>query len=153
VKYQINKILLIQPPYTIRRGIPKNCQIPLGLGYLAATLKDEYEVKIIDAIAEGYEREESLGRYFRYGLSFSEIREKIKSFSPDLIGISCLFSTQWENARCVAQIAKEIDKEIVVVEMNDGQYADIIEKELLRRVKRVSILGGDINLEDVKSKL
>ena len=50
------------------------------------------------------------------------------------------------------EISKKF-KEIIVIEMNDGQYADILEKELLRKVKRVSILGGDINLEDVKSQL
>ncbi len=50
------------------------------------------------------------------------------------------------------EIAKKFD-EIVVVEMNDGQYASILEMELKREVKKVSILGGDINIEDVKSRL
>jgi 2-oxoglutarate/2-oxoacid ferredoxin oxidoreductase subunit alpha len=44
-------------------------------------------------------------------------------------------------------------EDITVVEMNDGQYADILEKELLKKVKRISILGGDINLEDVRKQL
>ena len=51
---------------------------------------------------------------------------------------------------------KEVSKkfeEIVVVEMNDGQYASILERELKRDVKKISILGGDINIEDVKSRL
>jgi 2-oxoglutarate/2-oxoacid ferredoxin oxidoreductase subunit alpha len=50
------------------------------------------------------------------------------------------------------EIAKE-HSEIIVVEMNDGQYADILEKELKREIKRVPILGGDITLEDVRKGL
>ncbi len=40
--------------------------------------------------------------------------------------------------------------EIVVVEANDGQYADIVELALHREVKRVPLLGGRISLEAVR---
>lgn len=44
-------------------------------------------------------------------------------------------------------------KEIIVVEMSDGQYACIVEMKLKRDIKRVNILGGKITLEDVEKEL
>jgi len=41
-------------------------------------------------------------------------------------------------------------REIVVVEANDGQYADLVELAILREVKRVPLLGGRISLEAVR---
>jgi 2-oxoglutarate ferredoxin oxidoreductase subunit alpha len=40
--------------------------------------------------------------------------------------------------------------EIVVVEANDGQYADMVELAIRREVKRVPLLGGRISLEAVR---
>jgi hypothetical protein len=39
---------------------------------------------------------------------------------------------------------------VVVVEANDGQYADLVELALHRPVKRVPLLGGRISLEAVR---
>ena len=41
-------------------------------------------------------------------------------------------------------------REIVVVEANDGQYADMVELAIHREVKRVPLLGGRISLEAVR---
>lgn len=41
-------------------------------------------------------------------------------------------------------------REVIVVEANDGQYADLVELALHRRVKRVPLLGGRISLEAVR---
>jgi 2-oxoglutarate ferredoxin oxidoreductase subunit alpha len=41
-------------------------------------------------------------------------------------------------------------REIVVVEANDGQYADMVELAIRREVKRVPLLGGRISLEAVR---
>ena len=41
-------------------------------------------------------------------------------------------------------------REVVVVEANDGQYADLVELAIHRRVKRVPLLGGRISLEAVR---
>ena len=41
-------------------------------------------------------------------------------------------------------------REIVVVEANDGQYADLVELAVHRQVKRVPLLGGRISLEAVR---
>jgi 2-oxoglutarate/2-oxoacid ferredoxin oxidoreductase subunit alpha len=41
-------------------------------------------------------------------------------------------------------------REIVVIEANDGQYADMVELALHRPVRRVPLLGGRISLEAVR---
>jgi len=41
-------------------------------------------------------------------------------------------------------------REVVVIEANDGQYADLVELALHRDVKRVPLLGGRISLEAVR---
>ena len=87
------KVLLVRPPYTILRTESKKCHPPLGLAYLASSLKDKHEVRVLDALAQGYERNEYLdGEYLRYGLSFGEIEKRIREFSPHVIAVSCLES-------------------------------------------------------------
>ncbi len=44
-------------------------------------------------------------------------------------------------------------KRIVVIEGSDGQYANVVERMLLRRVDRVPLLGGRMSLEAVKEGL
>ncbi|HEU5324595.1 MAG TPA: 2-oxoacid:acceptor oxidoreductase subunit alpha [Candidatus Limnocylindria bacterium] len=41
-------------------------------------------------------------------------------------------------------------RDVVVVEANDGQYADLVELAIHRQVKRVPLLGGRISLEAVR---
>ena len=56
----------------------------------------------------------------------------------------------------VVEKFKEISekyKEIIVIEMNSGQYASILEKELKREVKLISIQGGYISLKEIKDEL
>ncbi len=94
------KVMLIQSPYTILDTELKSCHPPLGLAYIAASLKDRHEIRVLDAIVEGFysERPEVNG-YTTYGLSFEDIKEEIKAFNPDAVGISCLFSAQAENVQ------------------------------------------------------
>ncbi len=49
-------------------------------------------------------------------------------------------------------IAKKY-KEIVVMEMNTGQYANEVERLLHREVKLISIMGGEIDLNEIWTKL
>jgi hypothetical protein len=51
------RVLLIQPPFTIFRTESKKCHPPLGLAYLAAVLKENHDVAVLDSLAEGYEKE------------------------------------------------------------------------------------------------
>lgn len=116
---QIKKILLIQPPYTIHKAEPKGCQPPLGLAYIAAVLEQNgFDVKILDSIVEGFgiEVDESKENdLIRYGLEFDDIEKIISGYAPDIVGISCLFSTQHNNAITVAKLVKNVLENCVVI--------------------------------------
>ncbi|MFH1093331.1 MAG: cobalamin-dependent protein [Candidatus Omnitrophota bacterium] len=115
-KTKIKKILLIQPPCTISKSYTKEIQPPLGLGYIAAVLEGNYEVKILDAVVEGWHTQILEGKdRFRYGLSFKEIEKAILEYNPDVVGISCLFSMQAHNAHKVAQLAKQVNKAMITI--------------------------------------
>ena len=71
----------------------------------------------------------------------SPLREEFALFRP--IRIHPILDAE---LRDVAQRYREI----VVVEANDGQYADLVELAIHREVKRVPLLGGRISLEAVR---
>lgn len=125
------KVLLVQPPATILRTEAKKCHPPLGLAYLASVLKDGFEVKVMDALAEGYERSEYLNRdYLRYGLSFDDIEKRIMEFSPDAVGVSWLFSSQEENVRRIFRITKKINNKIIT--LTGGAHPSAVPEEALK---------------------
>ncbi|NUO80919.1 B12-binding domain-containing radical SAM protein, partial [candidate division KSB1 bacterium] len=125
------KILLIQPPVedfyqtTMRT-------LPVGLLYLAASLQAAgFEVEILDCQATSqkrvlalpaefhylkpYYRTENLspyklyGHFRHYGLSWEDIRERIRNSRADVIGISALFTPFYREALRVAALAKELE--------------------------------------------
>lgn len=147
----MKKILLIQPPYTIDKAEPKGSQPPLGLAYLAAVLeRDGLEVRIIDAVVEGYENELDLGdNNIRYGLDFSDLQAIAEGFAPDLIGISCLFSCQYANAVKVAEVMKTRFPTVPVV--MGGAHPTVAYDEVLenRNVDFVVLGEGEYTFRDL----
>jgi magnesium-protoporphyrin IX monomethyl ester (oxidative) cyclase len=112
----IPKLLLVQPPFTLLRDEAKGCEVPLGLGYLAAVMERRIQVRVLDAVAEGYAKEVGVAREsFTYGLSDQAIRAVIAEYTPDVVGVSCPFSTQWRNAHRVCRLAKEVSLETITV--------------------------------------
>jgi anaerobic magnesium-protoporphyrin IX monomethyl ester cyclase len=112
--------MLIYPPVSFSPQSMKQSHLPLGLAYLAAVLRDVCEVRILDAAVEGYYHEEPVeaggragGRLLRYGLPFSEIEKRIAEFGPDLVGASCIFSSQFRNVIEVCRAARRVSPEII----------------------------------------
>lgn len=92
------KILLIVPNSkdTIR-------SIPLGLLYIAASLREKgshHVIKIIDARHEG--------------LNYEDVYKRIKDFSPEVVGISGL-SIEAGDVHKISSLAKEVDTRCKVV--------------------------------------
>jgi len=136
------RVLLIQPPFTILRTEAKKCHPPLGLAYLAAAIKDGFEVAVVDALAEGYKTEEDVdGEYLRYGLAPEGIKERVSSFSPDVVGVSCLFSAQAQNAHEICRIVKETDKGIITV--MGGMHPTAAPREVLDDRNVDFIIAGE----------
>ncbi len=96
---RVSKVMLINPAskvFIYADGSPahrKHCTPPLGLAYLAANmLRANYQVSIVDAVAEGYQNEWFEAPYLYYGLSNDSILERIAAEQPDVVGVSVLFS-------------------------------------------------------------
>lgn len=114
------RILLIQPASNImkNRRESKSFLMPMGLCYIASTLiaNGYKDVKILDAIAEGFYNEEIFKEdYIRYGLSPDEIKKRIKDFKPDIVGVSCIQSLRKYQSHEVCRLVKEINSKITTV--------------------------------------
>ena len=144
------RILLIQPPYTIRKFTGRSCQPPLGLAYLASFLRSEHEISILDSIAEGYNDIEKVdAEFIKFGLPYSQIKERIKRFLPNVVGVSCLFTTQSENAHSICQIVKIVNKNIVTV-LGGAHSSALPEEELQdKNVDFVVIGEGEYSFRDL----
>ncbi|MDA1373016.1 MAG: cobalamin-dependent protein, partial [Proteobacteria bacterium] len=114
LEFPVRKVLLINPPGRCLIGRDgkilerKHCHPHLGLAYLAASLiKFDYQVEVIDMLAEGYENERYTEHFVFYGLSFDDTIERIRKSNPGVIGVSVLFSNlAMEANRLVQEIKK-----------------------------------------------
>ncbi|UHC15737.1 cobalamin-dependent protein [Methylobacterium currus] len=132
------RILLFVPPYTrliepspsgsalAEIGISnfevmKRAGTPIGLLRIAtAAQRAGYEVQVIDSPFFGWDQEADdvqvdKGHLIRYGLDYSQIKNLIDNFSPDIVGIQCNYTVQWGNARILADLIKHLDRDTVVV--------------------------------------
>ncbi len=110
------RVCLINPPLIRPQswGKPSVFQ-PLGLAYIAAVLEKEHHVNIIDANAEGWRNLTVDDGRCVTGLSAEELKERIRSARPDVVGISLQFSVNEASAVNVATIVKSVDKGIFTI--------------------------------------
>lgn len=151
-RFLFPRTLLIFPPSTVYFGDPTVpvATPPLGLAYLAGYLeKYGFPVAILDAVAEGGIHKKKKEKFIRYGLRDEEILKKIKNYSPDIVGITCLYTAYAGDAHRIAQIAKEANKKVLVV--FGGAHATIF-PELTLKDKNIDIVvigEGETTLLDI----
>ena len=111
------RVVLINTPYLDLYGainVGHNSYFPLGLGYIAAVLREGgHEAHLLDPEAEGLTREELLAR--------------ILEIQPDLVGISCA-TPAFKSARAIADMVKKNTPALVVV---GGVHVSSHPKEIL----------------------
>jgi len=102
------RVALVRPPSLVSRyAVAAPLTPPLGLAYLAATVREAgHQVQVVDGVGEGLGkprlwRNSTLLR----GLTFEEIAGRIQP-EPDVIGISCMFSSEWPYAHQLIQALK-----------------------------------------------
>ncbi|MBI5332222.1 MAG: cobalamin B12-binding domain-containing protein [Candidatus Aenigmarchaeota archaeon] len=123
------KILLIKPPLDLFDFEVASIVPPLGLAYIAGFLeKNDYNVKILDTVVEDTEPKHIKDNLYHWGLSYEKINEFILKEKPDVVGIGCLFSSQFRNSMVVAKHAKEAGCIVVV----GGTHASANPEELLK---------------------
>ncbi len=120
------RVLLIRPPYTDYEGTePPRIGIPLGTLSVAASLeKRGHAVRIFDALTY---LDRDGGRHF--GASWQRILSEVKEFSPDVVGIANLFSTQLEKALVLPKMIKGVNPEIRI--MVGGPHATVKPQDFL----------------------
>ena len=116
------RVCLINPPRIQPKAWGKpNVFPPIGLAYIAAVLEKTHEVCIIDAPTEGWRNLQDADRAtYRVGLSNTEIADKVKRWSPDVVVIEIPFSGWSKTAFEVASAVKGINKDIITV--LEGQH-------------------------------
>ena len=128
---EIRKILLIVPPVTLRKDKPNfNVNFPMGLGYLAAVLKRaSYEVVVIDTLVENITQQTPISDmeyHSRFGMTRSEIKEFVIKCNPDCVGVTSMFTKQFDNTIFVCDIVKEVNPDIPVIVGGAHATADAI---------------------------
>jgi radical SAM superfamily enzyme YgiQ (UPF0313 family) len=127
----MEKVLLINPPELTYGGF--FCP-PLGLLYLAGTLRDKgIDVQFIDGCISGW----------------SGIREKIRTYMPNIVGITCLTSTR-KKVLAIAKMVKDKNKNATVV--LGGVHPTIMYQQVLEHYDDVDIVvrgEGEISFLEI----
>lgn len=141
------KVALIVPQVVCGVNQVRRVQPPLGLGCIAGVLEQEgiKNILIIDAAVEDYQHIEYIAGFpdlIKYGASENAIVEKLKKFPPDIIGISCLFSSQ---AQSVFSLAKRIKMSLSNIPIAlGGIHASILHEEILNNHQQIDfIIAGE----------
>lgn len=134
------RVLLINPPATLDKNdyLDDAISPPLGLGYLSAYLLHHgHDVQVLDCLAAGFDIIEQKGEKKRYGLKEDTIKEAIKQYKPQLVGVTSMFTSRAGDAHKIAQLVKSVNREIFVA--FGGCHASSSSTEVL----------GDLNVDIV----
>ncbi|MFQ5835152.1 MAG: B12-binding domain-containing radical SAM protein [bacterium] len=126
---------------------------PLGLLYLAAYLREHNkDVEILDAY-QGMPSVSDSDGFFKSGLSDKEIERKINEYSPDLVGITCMFSIFSKGAHDIARIVKRVSKDILVVfgGVHSSSFTDLVLSD--ENVDMVVMGEGEETLLEIVKRL
>lgn len=112
----IKKILLVIPPNIVLDGNLRRIGEPLGVLSIATYLKTRgLEVLVYDMTLEGYENCKKEGDFIIYGDDLSNLEKRIKTFKPDIVGVSSMFTSKEKFANDVCQKVKSINSNIIVL--------------------------------------
>ncbi len=147
------RIQLINPTVTISKadyyqGI--SFMPPLGLAYLASVLCEAgHEVSIIDRLGAHPMPVERTGDLLRCGIDESTVLERMESFAPELIGITCPYTANARDAVDTARLVKRASPGIPV--LMGGAHASVCPEELLAEESVDYVIAGEG--EDVTKSL
>jgi radical SAM superfamily enzyme YgiQ (UPF0313 family) len=136
------KIVLLRPPSCEVEGSRgHSMDIPLGLLSIAAVLEARhYDVAVYDCRVEGADpaARRACGRGHLVGASWEDIAAFLRRSSPDIVGISCPFTTQSEVALQLAEVVKRTNERILTVV--GGPHASAQPETILERSPFVDLV-------------
>lgn len=147
------KVLLINPPLTLLPYEIQSVVPPLGLAYVGAVLeKTGHKVKILDAVALNWRNPIRVKDMLHFGQKWKNISKSIEESKPDVVGVSCLFSSQSHNAHKVAELVKTYDADIPVV--MGGAHPSVLPKQVLedQNVDYAVIGEGEVTMLEFLDK-
>jgi magnesium-protoporphyrin IX monomethyl ester (oxidative) cyclase len=132
------KVLLINPPL-VSDNPDEPIPFPLGLGYLAASLRHSgFETYLIDACL-GKARKISNSSYYNIGLTPAETAHTAADINPDVIGISVPFTSRYKlTLELFSEVRKRLPKTPVIA---GGMHATVAPESLLDHSFDAVILG------------
>ncbi len=145
------KVLLVNPPQTFFPGSDAPAgNLPLGLMYIAAVLeKNDSKAEILDAFMANSPARK-VGDTVEIGMTYESIAEEIRKRKPDIVGISNPFTCQTQHASKVADIVKEIDRDVPTVV--GGPHVSAVPEEFMVEAKNVdlAVMGeGEYTMLDI----
>jgi magnesium-protoporphyrin IX monomethyl ester (oxidative) cyclase len=118
---------------------------PLGIGYLAAVLKNAgyKDISVLDTLAEskGYFEKYKDTKFYNFGLSQQNIEERIRAYSPDIVGITCSFTKRFGNVLDIAKSVKTINPGIKVIV--GGAHPSAMPEEVIKCEEIDYVLIGE----------
>ncbi|MDR3723479.1 MAG: cobalamin-dependent protein [Terracidiphilus sp.] len=117
--------------------------LPLGLLWIAACFEQQkLLVRLLDCLNQPETRISETGSGSSLGISREVIEEHLLAEKPDLVGIGCPFTAQWENALEVLRISRALLPQSTIV--LGGPHATVCANEILRENPEVDyILAGE----------
>jgi len=90
--------------------------LPLGLLYIASVLeKAGYNVSVYSCLCSPKTRVVDDGNIIHHGVNDNDFKEAIALEKPDIVGISCPFTAQFEQYLHASKLTKEVNNNIYVV--------------------------------------
>jgi magnesium-protoporphyrin IX monomethyl ester (oxidative) cyclase len=125
-------ILLLETSRTYsERSKGVRLSLPLGPLYLAAVLEGEgHGVSILDCkIAKKTRIKEISKNEVHHGLDNDDFKSLIKKEDPDIVGVSAMFTAQFDNYLEATKLIKQVNSDILVV--GGGPHFSVIDSDFL----------------------
>ncbi|MCG2712048.1 MAG: B12-binding domain-containing radical SAM protein, partial [Candidatus Omnitrophica bacterium] len=112
---KISKVALVFPTGKALKGRPHQCEPPMGLAYLAAEIRSDFDVKIIDGRTKFQIIKANASKWEYFGFSPQEILEQISTYAPDVVGVTCLSSSHYPEVLNLCKLIKKNIPDIIIV--------------------------------------
>jgi len=151
------RVAIISPQVIGAKKQVRKATPPLGQAYIAGVLEAKgHEVLLIDAAVDGYSNVSPLDEYIAndktgsfkisdidhefiiYGLSNDKIIDKVREFSPDVLGVSSLFSSQTECAYSIARSLKSVFPNLPII--MGGNHASQQSEEIMDSIDEIDFI-------------
>lgn len=130
--------MLLFPTGKVLKWRFHHCEIPMGLAYLAAVLRNDFDVKVLDGRAKFQRMVPKNSKWEYFGFTPKEIVEQVKTYSPDVVGISCLSSFHFPDVVDLFERVKKIDNDIITV--TGGTHPTFLADEVMKKHSSIDFI-------------